>query len=204
MILCHAWRGRDPFVEENSKLIASWGYAAVAIDMYGKGVLGKTKEECAALKKPFMEDRELLQKRALKGFETASSLPYVDPNRIAVLGFGFGGTCALDIGRSGANLKGTISVYGHLASSHLPKKAIRGKVFVLHGYKDPIVTMNEFGIFGKEMDEAKVDWQAHIFGRAKHAFATPSANDDESGIIYDPDSAKAAWELIRNFLTLVF
>ena len=81
--------------------------------MYGKGVLGKSKDENAALKKPFIENRQLLLNRVIKGFEIASSLPYVDSKHVAILGFGFGGVCALDLARSGTDLKGAISVYGH-------------------------------------------------------------------------------------------
>ncbi len=113
VILCHAWRGRDDFICEKAKLIASWGYVGFALDMYGKGVLGKNKEENAALKKPFLVNRELLQKRLLKALEVAVSLSYVDSKRIAVLGYGFGGLCALDFARTGSDLQGAISIYGH-------------------------------------------------------------------------------------------
>ena len=85
IILCHAWKGRDEFICEKTRLIASLGYIGFAIDMYGKGVLGTSKEECAALKKSFLKDRKLLQKRILKGFKVAKNLPYVDSNQIAVV-----------------------------------------------------------------------------------------------------------------------
>lgn len=60
VLLCHAWRGRDDFICEKAQQIASWGYIGFALDIYGKGILGKSKEENAALKKPFLDDRQLL------------------------------------------------------------------------------------------------------------------------------------------------
>ena len=95
VILCHAWRGRDDFICKKAELMTQWGYAGFALDMYGKGVLGNSKEENASLKAPFIQDRELLKRRVLKALDVASSLPSVDTSRIAVIGFGFGGICAL-------------------------------------------------------------------------------------------------------------
>ena len=104
VILCHAWKGKDDFICDKAREVAQWGYVGFALDMYGKGILGKSKDENAALKRPFIENRNMLQKRVLKAFEVACSLPYVDVSRIAVLGYGFGGICALDLARTGADL----------------------------------------------------------------------------------------------------
>ncbi len=71
VILCHAWKGKDDFICEKAKAIAEWGYVGFALDMYGKGVLGKSKEENTALKKPFMENRQLLLNRVIEGFNLA-------------------------------------------------------------------------------------------------------------------------------------
>jgi dienelactone hydrolase len=205
VILCHAWRGRDELICEKAEEIASWGYVGFALDMYGKGVIGKSKEENAALKKPFIDNRHLLQTRVLKAFEVVQTLPYVDADRIAVLGFGFGGTCALDLARSGVNLRGAVSIYGHFVPP--PKaliKPIKAKILALHGYNDPIVSQEEFLAFEKEMNEAEVDWQAHVYGNTVHAFATPSANDPASGLLYNPVSAQRAWSAARTFLSEIF
>lgn len=94
VILCHAWKGRDEFICEKARLISKLGYVGFALDMYGKGVLGKSKEENVLLKKPFIQDRYLLNSRVKKALEAASHLPYVDSQRIASIGFGFGGICA--------------------------------------------------------------------------------------------------------------
>ena len=205
VILCHAWKGKDDFICEKAKAIAEWGYVGFALDMYGKGVLGKSKEENAALKKPFMENRQLLLNRVIKGFEIACNLSYVDSKLVAILGFGFGGVCALDLARSGADLKGAISVYGHFdPPPNSLMQSIKAKILILHGYSDPVSPQNEFRSFELEMNKSKIDWQAHIYGDAMHAFATPGANDPASGILYNPTVASRAWTAIHNFLDEIF
>ncbi|EKE08149.1 MAG: carboxymethylenebutenolidase [uncultured bacterium] len=203
VILCHAWNGRDAFICEKAKAIAEWGYVGFALDMYG--ILGKSKEENAALKKPFMENRQRLLNRVIQGFEIVCNLPYVDSKRVAILGFGFGGVCALDLARSGADLQGAISVYGHFdPPPHSCMQAIKAKILILHGYNDPVSPQSELRGFELEMNKAKVDWQAHIYGDAMHAFATPGANDPASGILYHPTVASRAWTATHNFLDEIF
>ncbi len=205
VILCHAWSGRDAFICEKAEMMARWGYVGFALDMYGKGKMGKSKEENAALKKPFLEDRKLLQRRLLQAYEAARFLPYVDPEKIAVVGFGFGGLCALDFARSGAHLRGAVSVYGHFdpPPSHL-QKPIGAKILVLHGYDDPIVKQEELRVFANEMTEADVDWQAHVYSHTLHAFMNPAVNDPAAGLQFNPVSAKRAWHEIQVFLEEVF
>lgn len=205
VILCHAWKGRDEFICEKARMISAQGYVGFALDLYGKGILGKSKEENAALKKPFIQDRRLLQNRMLRSFEVASRLPYVDSKKIAVIGFGFGGLCALDLARSGVDLKGAVSIYGHFdppPSSMI--KPIGTKILVLHGYNDPVTPQAELRGFEKEMNDAEVNWQAHVYGNTMHAFATPEANDPEAGILYNPIAAARAWVAIQSFLKEVF
>lgn len=205
VILCHAWKGRDEFICEKAQMISKQGYVGFALDMYGRGVLGKSKEENAALKRPFIEDRRLLQKRALKGLEAASSLPYVDSKKIAVIGFGFGGICALDLARTGADLRGVVSVYGHFDPPPSALiKPILAKILILHGYNDPVTPQKELRRFENELNKAKVAWQTHVYGNTMHAFATPEANDPDAGILYNPLAAGWAWGTIQNFLSEVF
>jgi dienelactone hydrolase len=204
VILCHAWRGRDPFICEKAQWVASLGYVGFALDIYGKDVLGHSKEENAKLKGPFLEDRLLLQKRLLSAYETAKNLPFVDPSKICALGFGFGGLCALDLARAGVPLVAAISVYGHFeAPPPSMAKPIRSKILILHGHSDPIVPLRELLAFGEELTKAGATWQAVLYGGAKHAFVTPSANDPASGIEYHPAAATQAWMAIQRFLNEV-
>lgn len=201
VILCHAWSGRDKYICKKADLIASWGYAACAIDMYGKGVLGKSPKENSALKQPFLSDRNLLKQRLIRGCEAVCSHPFVDDTMIAVIGFGFGGICALDFARYFNTLKGVISVYGHFEPpNRTANRFIESKILILHGYDDPIVTMGELRQFQDELSSSAVDWQTHLYSQSMHAFTTPTANNKEMGILHNPLSTKRAWKNIQIFL----
>lgn len=205
VILCHAWKGRDDFIMGKAQEVAEWGYVGFSLDMYGKGVLGGTKEENAALKRPFIENRVRLQERVVKAYETACGLPYVDSKQVVVLGYGFGGLCALDLGRTGVDLKGVVSIYGHFDPP--PQALIRpilAKVLILHGYNDPIATSEELHRFEGELERAQIDWQVHSYGGAMHAFANPEASDPASGLLYHPQAAYRSWITVGQFLSETF
>lgn len=186
VLLCHAWAGRDAFICEKAEAVAKKGYVGFALDMYGKGVLGHSKEENGQLKKPFLERRDLLQKRVLKAFEVASALPYVDKGRIAAVGYGFGAICALDLARAGAPLKGVVSIYGHFDSP----QSIQTKVLILHGAEDTVTTQEELQKFQNEL---KTNWQTHLYAHTKHAFASPNSET------YNPVAESRSWRYFRLF-----
>lgn len=201
VLIFHAWGGRNDFVCEKAKEIALHGYAAFAVDMYGKGVLGKDKEENMALATPFFEDRTHLIRRAIAGLSAAEGLEVVDCERIAAMGYCFGGMCALDLARSGADLKGAISIHGNLSAPEKPgANKIYSKILVLHGHRDPLVPPEQVRGFENEMEHADVDWQLHAFGNAMHAFTVPGANDPDLGTLYDEQSSRRTDKLVEMFL----
>lgn len=203
VLIFHAWRGRDDFVEKKACALAELGYVGIAADVYGKGILGKSPEENNRLMNPFVQDRAMLKKRLLAAFELAIQHPKVDPGKIAAIGFCFGGLCALDLARSGASLLGVVSFHGLL---HAPKESsrIKAKVLALHGHDDPMVPPEEVLAFEKEMTKHNVDWQLHAYGNTMHAFTNPIAHDPNAGTVYNPIAEKRSWITMQNFFTELF
>lgn len=205
VLISHAWGGRDEFVQAKARQLAEMGYVGFALDMYGKGVLGTSPEQNAALMQPFMHDRAMLQQRIRAALQALCLLPWVDPHKVAAIGFCFGGLCVLDLARSGADVKGVVSFHGLLAPSDVPvQQPIRAKILALHGHDDPMVPVAAVQAFATEMTAAGADWQVHAYGNTMHAFTNPVANNPDFGTVYNPVAERRSWVAMQNFLTEVF
>jgi len=205
VLINHAWGGRDDFVAEKAKKLAALGYFGFAVDMYGKGVLGSSPEENTKLMQPLMDDRAILQQRMKAALYAVRLLPWVDDNKVAAIGFCFGGLCSLDLARTGADLKGVVSFHGLLgAPDNTKDNGIKAKILALHGHDDPLVPVEQVIAFEQEMTKAGADWQLHTYGNTMHAFTNPVANDPAFGTVYQSDANRRSWIAMENFLTEIF
>ena len=201
VLVVHDWSGRNEFACKKAELLAEMGYVGFAIDMYGKGQLGVTTEEKQALMNPLISDQTLLRQRVKAALTAVCSMSEVDNKRIAIIGFCFGGLCALELARSGADLKGVVSFHGLLHKpGTLKSEPIKAKILALHGYDDPMVKPDQVHAFCQEMTGAKVDWQMHMYGHVQHAFTNPQAHDTQLGTIYNAVAAQRSWQAMVNFL----
>ncbi len=201
VIIGHAWAGRDEFCCKKAEAIAKLGYVGFALDVYGKGVTGNNPEENTELMLPLLQDRALLLRRLNAGLNTVKTIDKVDKNRIAGIGFCFGGLSVLDLARTGADLTGIVSFHAALgAPEGMPDNKIQPKILVLHGHDDPMVPPTQVAEFQNEMKSRAADWQIHIYGNTLHGFTKPSANDTERGIVYNADADRRSWQAMQNFL----
>jgi dienelactone hydrolase len=203
VLICHAYGGRDEFVERKARRLAWQGYACFALDNYGKGVRGKSPEECSALMSPFMKDRRMLLRRLQAGLAAARALPIIDPKRIAVMGFCFGGLCALDLARGNADIRGAVSFHGLLKPSGFTEPNIRAKVLMMHGYDDPLAPPEDVFAVAREFTAAGADWQLHAYGNTVHAFTNPVAHNRDGGLQYDEAADRRSWHSLESFLAEV-
>jgi dienelactone hydrolase len=208
VLVAHAWSGQTEIERGWARALAELGYVGVALDVYGKGVVPSTDAEKRACMAPLVEDRARLARRLLAGIEAARAHRAVESERVAAIGFCFGGLCVLDLARRGADLRGVVSFHGLLhAPADLaegPRPAVRAKVLALHGYDDPMATPEAVVAFGSEMTAAKADWQLHAYGGTMHSFTMPGANAPERGSVYHPVSARRSRGAMVAFLDEVF
>ena len=206
VLVAHDWSGRREFACKAAERVAAMGYVGFALDMYGKGIFGRDGDVDgnAALMHPYANNRALLRQRINAALLAVRKLPQVDATRVAAMGYCFGGMCVLELARSGADVKGVISIHGILARDYITNEKISAKVLRLHGHDDPMVPPEQVLAFEQEMTEAGVDWQMHIYGGTMHAFTNPVANNPTFGTVYKEIAAKRAYQSIGNFLAEIF
>lgn len=204
VLIAHAWAGQGEIERSKAAELAKLGYAGFAVDLYGKGQRGNSVEENTALMTPFMQDRARVVRGMSAALDFARGLDGIDDQRVAAIGFCFGGLCVLDLARSGADLSGVVSFHGLFAPSPLPASAIKAKVLALHGWDDPMVPHEQVVALGQELTAAGADWQIHAYGNTKHAFSNPDANDEALGTVYNAVADRRSWLAMKNFLAEVF
>jgi dienelactone hydrolase len=186
-------------------MLARLGYAALAADIYGADVRPGPRD-APKLVQGLYADPATVRARALAGLTELRAHPLVDPDRIAVIGYCFGGFVALELARSGAELAGAVSFHGILHSKHPTDAAnIKAKVLVLAGASDPVVPDNQILEFKESMRAASaVDWQLVSYSGAMHAFTQPEANAPDHGAAYQLVADRRSWTAMRNFFDEIF
>lgn len=206
VLIGHNWAGQGEADIAIAGRLAAMGYVAVAMDVYGKGVRGGLTDDNSALMMPWIMDRAALRRRLLAAVTAAAAHPAVDGDRVAVIGYCFGGLCALDLARSAdPRVKGAVSFHGSYAPPAIGDQApITAKVLVLHGWIDPITPPDATVALAHELEAAGADWQIHAYGRTAHAFTFPGANNPAGGMMYNADSDRRSWRSLTDFLSDLF
>lgn len=210
VLVGHTWGGQSDHERATADKLAARGYVGIAIDVYGKGRRGEHGTPTAmatntALMTPFMQDRAMLRDRLMAAVTFAKTVEGVDPGRIAIVGYCFGGLCALDVARSGTtDVKGAVSIHGIFAPPAIgDQDQIATKVLILHGWEDPMAKPDDVLMVAKELTDAKADWQLHAYGHAMHAFTAEGANMPENGLQYSATATRRSRQAMENFLAEV-
>jgi dienelactone hydrolase len=206
ILLIHDWMGVGDYAESRAKQLAELGYVAFAADIYGKGVRPADPKEAGALAGKYKGDRALYRERLKAGLAQLTGNKLVAPGKVAVIGYCFGGTGALELARSGAALKGVVTFHGGLSTpTPADAKNIQCPVLVLHGADDPFVKPDEVAAFKKEMEDAKVKYTFIAYPGAVHSFTRPDAgNDNSKGAAYNEAADKKSWAEMKKFFGQIF
>ena len=205
VVIFHNWAGQGPHDGAAADRLASEGYAAFAADIYGAGVRGDVLGDNSHLMGPWMADRAALLTRIMAAVSAAAAHPAVDAGRIAVMGYCFGGLCALDAARSGdARVRGAVSFHGSYSPPEIGAQGpITAKVLVLHGWTDPVCPPDATVALAHELEAAGADWQIHAYGQTGHAFTAPGLNNRAAGMFHQADADRRSWQSLGNFLAEV-
>ena len=194
--------GRTTMEERAATELANLGYVALVVDIYGKGFDASTEEAAFGRMAEYNADRRFLLSRLQLVYETATRLSQVDENKIAGIGYCFGGKCVLDMARSGLQFAGGVSFHGVLDSPDFNEsQEITTPLLVLHGWDDPLAKPEDVLALSEELTGKGADWEFISYGHTGHAFMKPEANDREGGSFYNAEVADKAWKRMVEFLS---
>ena len=206
VLIVHQWKGLTEYEKKRAEMLALLGYNVFALDIYGKGIRPQSSQEAGAEAGKYKKDRALLRARAQAGLAVLQKHELTDRDRVAAIGYCFGGTAVIELARSGAEIAGVVSFHGGLDSPHPEDgRNIKCKVLALHGADDPFVPAKDLAAFEDEMRQAKVDWQLVKYGGAVHSFTDWNAGDNpRQGAAYNEKADRRSWEAMKQFFAEIF
>lgn len=209
VLVAPEWWGRNEYTKQRARELAEHGYAALAIDMYGDKKVTTTSDQAYAWMMQTFEHADTIVERATAALETLAAQPEVDEQRLAAIGFCYGGKVVLDLARSNAPLKAVATFHANLSPKTPAQEGqVQAEILVLHGELDSMVSLDDVARFREEMHAAKVDHDVIVFEGAKHGFSNPLADERAKAngvdLGYNPqaeqDSLAAMYELLAKHL----
>lgn len=192
VLILPAWRGVDNEARTAASDLEKEGYIAFIADIYGEGNTPQDNAESAKLSGMYRSDYEAYQHRISLALE---QLKAQGAGKIAVIGYCFGGTGALEAARGGLNVEGIVSIHGGLSKdASRPNNPITAKVLVEHPAEDRSVSKEDLENLVKELNEGKADWQIITYANTGHTFTNPESQE------YNEVMAKRAWNHTLLFL----
>lgn len=174
VLLLHYRGGLQGSTLENAQMIARMGYVVFAADIFGKDIVPKEVPEMTRLTTIYNNDRQLMRTRARAGFDVLAKHPMVDTSKMALIGYCFGGTVAVELAEAGVPIVGTAAVHGSFRN-FTPEMArnIKGSVLILHGAEDEVAPLEEVNKLLGDLRAAKVPFELQIYSGSSHGFDNP-------------------------------
>ena len=203
------WWGVNSYARRRARMLAESGYTAFVVDMYGDGRAVTNPDDASKLSSEAMKNFDVSKARFMAAMDFLKKQPFVDPTRMAAIGYCFGGGVVLNMARQGVDLKGVVSFHGDLtAAKPAQPGSVKAKILVLSGDDDPLAPPEQVEAFKQEMKAAGADFQFVSYPGAMHAFTNPEADvlgkKFNMPIAYNAKADKESWNEMKKFFSTVF
>ncbi|HTB53090.1 MAG TPA: dienelactone hydrolase family protein [Ferruginibacter sp.] len=208
ILIAPEWWGLNDYTRNRAKQLAALGYVAFVIDYYANGTFTTNPTDAVALATPYYKDPQLAKKRFDAALATVKTYSDVDTNKIAAIGYCFGGSMIFNAAKQGENLKGIVSFHGGFTGVPLDKDLLKAKVLACHGANDQFVKAPEVAMFKKQMDSIGADYKFIDYPGATHAFSNPDATaigiKYSMPIAYNEAADKGSFQAMMEFFDRIF
>jgi len=192
--------------KRRAQMLADMGYVALGGDPHGDGLELDNLQDAVTRATAIFADPAKTRARARVALDKLASLPQVDPNRLASIGYCMGGTFSLELARDGAPLKGIVSFHGGLQTQRPGTEGqVKAKILVCTGADDPFVPPAQVNGFEDEMTKAGADWQVIVYGGTVHSFTNPdAAKIGNPALAYNKHADERSWKALTSFFQEIF
>lgn len=178
ILVAPEWWGRNEYTEQRARELAEHGYAALAIDMYGDKKVTTDSQQAYAWMMQTFESNDTIVNRATAALDILKEQAEVDGNKLAAIGFCYGGKVVLDLARANAPLQAVATFHANLSTATPAQVGqVQAEILVLHGELDSMVSLDDVAKFREEMHAAQVAHEVIVFEDAKHGFSNPLADE---------------------------
>ena len=194
VLILPAWKGIDDEAKMAAVELEKQGYIAFIADIYGEGNIPTDNASAGKTAGYYKQNYEAYQKRISLALEELKKSG-ANPEKIAVIGYCFGGSGALEAARGNMPVVGVVSIHGGLAKDAARMNELFStKILVEHPADDESVKPEDYMQLVNEMNDGKADWQIITYSNSKHTFTNPESKD------YNPVMAMRAWNHTLMFL----
>ncbi len=188
--------GLNDYAKKRAEQLAGMGYVALAADMYGDGKTTEHPKEAGALAGGVRKDTKEWEARANAALKVLQDNSMVDGKKLGAIGYCFGGSTALQLAYSGADLAAAVSFHGALiVPTEEQTKAVKGKILICHGALDTFIPEETAQKTRAALDKGQVDYEMVYYGGAVHSFTNPDADKKGlKGIAYNASADRRSWE----------
>jgi dienelactone hydrolase len=206
VLIAHEGPGLSEVVKARARQLAELGYVAFALDYIGDGAVIEDMAQVMPRLRAYAEAPARIREIGRISLELLRAQPETDPQRVAAIGYCFGGAAVLELARDGADVACTVGFQSALSTAR-PEDAhqIKGKVLVCIGADDTMIPPEQRMAFEREMRAGKVDWRLYLFGNAVHGFSNPEADRRGfAGLAYHRPTDERSFRPMRDLFDETF
>lgn len=208
ILVVHEWWGHDEYAREKADELAELGYVALAVDMYGQGKQAQHPDEAMEFSSNVMKNFDTAKQRFMAAMQTLKADKNVDPDNISAIGFCFGGSVALAMANSGADLDAVAVFHSGLGLPVMPTEDLKAKLLIQNGAEDKMITDEQEKEFKAQLDAVNADYEYIAYEGVMHSFTNKDADSLAKKynlpLAYDEEAATKSWEKMTNFLEDIY
>jgi dienelactone hydrolase len=211
VLVVHEWWGHNAYAKKRAEMLAKLGYTAFALDMYGAGKVASHPEDAKKFMEATLADMKVAEARFNAALKLLKEQPTVESNKIAAIGYCFGGGMVLHMAKVNPELVGVVSYHGALGISANTKPVstpVKTKILVFNGADDPFIAKEQIDAFKQDMKAIGADYEFIDYPGVKHGFTNPEADTFalkfDMPLKHDEKADKDSWEKTQAFFKKIF